>query len=103
MRPSNDFIALNVDGSSSGKPRKSRYGGLLRDNFDLWISSFMGAVGISNNLHMELMGPLYGLQLAWDMVFRKVNCYSDSMDAISLVLGSWPIHHHYMAIVLRIQ
>ncbi|KAF1889939.1 hypothetical protein Lal_00025269 [Lupinus albus] len=67
---------------------------------DQW---FHGSVGIYNNLHVELMGLLYGLQLAWDMRFKKVICYSDSMDVISLVHGSWPNHHHYMAIVLRIQ
>ncbi|KAE9610055.1 putative ribonuclease H-like domain-containing protein [Lupinus albus] len=103
LRPNTEFVALNVDGNSLGNPGKAGYGGLLRDNMGSWISGFMGSVGISNNLHVEPMGPLYGLQLAWDMGFRKVICYSDSMDVISLVHGSRPNYHHYMATVLRIQ
>ncbi|KAF1894665.1 hypothetical protein Lal_00027043 [Lupinus albus] len=64
LRLNNDFIALNIDGSSLVNPGKAGYEGLLRDNMDLWISGFMGLVGISKNLHAELICPLYGLQLA---------------------------------------
>ncbi|KAF1881951.1 hypothetical protein Lal_00038595 [Lupinus albus] len=64
LSPNNEFVTLNVDGSSFGNPGKAGYECLLRDNMGSWISGFMGSVGISNNLHVELISLLYGLQLA---------------------------------------
>ncbi|KAL6494930.1 hypothetical protein OROGR_030849 [Orobanche gracilis] len=101
--PPLDWIALNVDGSSLGNPGNAGFGGLLRDSNGAWISGFLGAIGITNNLHAELMGLLHGLQLTWENGYRKFICYSDSMDALSLINRFLPVHHHYSPVVLSIQ
>ncbi|KAK7258939.1 hypothetical protein RIF29_24531 [Crotalaria pallida] len=66
-QPLNDnFVALNVDGSSLGNPGHAGYGDLIRNAQGEWLCGFVGHVGVSNNIHMELLVVLLGLQLAWD-------------------------------------
>ncbi|KAK7260572.1 hypothetical protein RIF29_26725 [Crotalaria pallida] len=71
QHPNDNFIALNVDGSSLGNPGHAGYGGLIRNAQGEWLCGF---VGVSNNIHMELLAVLHGLQLAWNSGYRYVVC-----------------------------
>ncbi|KAK7268980.1 hypothetical protein RIF29_21693 [Crotalaria pallida] len=81
-------VVINVDGSAFGNPGRAGYGGLIRSNIGEWICGFAGYFGISNNIHMELLAILHGLELAWSRGFRNVECRSDCLEALSLVQGA---------------
>jgi len=76
---------INVDGSSLGSPGRSVFGSVLRDSGGTWLCGFSGFIGISNNLHAELLAITHGLKLSWDKGHQNVICYSDSMCAIKLI------------------
>lgn len=78
-------VVLNVDGSSFGNPGILGIAGFLRGHDGHWIASFMGHIGISDNLHDELLGLEHGLMLAWDKGFRSLICYSDALNVIQLI------------------
>lgn len=59
--------------------------------------------GISNNLHVELLGIMHGLKLTWEIGHRNVICYFDSLHAINLIqvpLNAW---HFYATIVKNVK
>jgi len=55
---------LNVDGSSFGSTGRLGFGGVLRDLDGAWLCGFLGFIGISNNLHAELLAIMHGLKLS---------------------------------------
>lgn len=59
-----DLVVLNVDGSCVGNLWPYGFGGPLRYSNGVWIKGFSGHLGISNNLHVELLALLHGLHLA---------------------------------------
>lgn len=94
-------VILNVDGSCFGNPGRAGFGGLLRDDDGTWIAGFLGYIGISTNVHAELLAILFGLNFTWDRGIRSIICYSDSQLAIDLITG--PIHHFhkYASVILE--
>lgn len=93
--PPENFIKLNVDGSSFGNPGRSGYGGFLRDVYGQWICGFSGSCGFTTNLNAELMAILKGLNLAWSRGYKLVVCESDSTTALDLIShGPHPLHPH---------
>lgn len=101
--PSKDSdIILNVDGSCCGNPGRAGFGGLLRTNDGRWICGFSGFIGISNNLHVELLGLYRGLRLAWDKGYRNVKYYSDSAHSIQHVSSSLNKWHFYAVRIFQI-
>lgn len=92
--PDDNTVALNVDGSCLGNPGRASFGGLLRDHSGAFIFGFFGAAGHTTILQAELLGLLHGLQCCWERGFRRVVCYSDSLQVIQLVQeGVQPRHH----------
>ena len=73
--------------------------GLVRSKEGLWLVGFSGHVGISTNLHAELLGLLHGLQVAWDFGAQRVLCCSDSLDVVTPVTKGVPPSHRYATIV----
>jgi len=67
---------LNVDGSSLGSPDRSGFGGVHCDSDGTWLCGFSRFIGISDNLHAELLAIMHGLKLSWDKGHRNVICYS---------------------------
>lgn len=61
-----DCIVFNTDGSSLGNPSPSGFEGLLCHSDGSWIKGFAGYIGITDNLHAELLALLHGIQLAWE-------------------------------------
>ena len=43
------------------------------------------------------------LSLDWQLGYRKVECNSDHFEAIWLISGAIPIHHHYGSIIADIK
>jgi ribonuclease HI len=95
-------IILNVDGSSLGNPGPSGFGGVLRHSNGDWIFGFVGTVGISTILHVELLAIYNGLKVAWDQGHRNIICYSDSTLSLQLIDGKVNPWHHYASILANI-
>ena len=77
------FYKLDVDGSFFGNPGRTGLGGLVRTEDGNWVVLFSGYIGMSTNLHGELLALWHGLQVAWDMGLHQILCCSDSV--VSLV------------------
>nr|KYP44262.1 14.7 kDa ribonuclease H-like protein [Cajanus cajan] len=67
-------VTLNVDGSALTNPGDSGYGGLVRDHEGKFILGFYGSIGVSNNIHAEIMALLKGLEICWARGFTHVRC-----------------------------
>jgi ribonuclease HI len=94
---------LIVKGSSLGSPSHSGFGGVLCDSDGTWLCGFAGFIGISNNLHAELLAIMHGLTLSWDKGHRNVICYSDSLHAIKLSQAPPNSWHVYATIIRNIN
>ena len=53
-RPGIGWMKLNTDGSSLGNPGSVGGGGVIRDWFGRWVSSFSRKIGIKMSLLAEL-------------------------------------------------
>jgi ribonuclease HI len=96
-------MILNVDGSSIGNHGISGYGGLLRTANGAWVHGFFGNLRVTHILHAELMTIYKGLLLAWERDIKELWCYSDSRNAITLIIESVDEWHHYAAIINNIK
>ncbi|GAU50330.1 hypothetical protein TSUD_290660 [Trifolium subterraneum] len=103
-RPSEDQVALNVDGSSYGNHGPAGYGGLIRNRQGLWISGFSGHINHADSLEAELLAIMHGLMLVWDYGYPNVSCISDCKNALRLI-DLEPIFQppKYIAIINAIQ
>lgn len=91
--PPENYIKLNVDGSSFGNPGRSSFGGIFRNSYGEWMWGFSGFCGISTNLNVELLAIYHGLDMAWKAGYKFVICESDSLSALSLINdGVSPFH-----------
>lgn len=93
---------LNVDGSSFGNPCRSGFGDVLRTSNGTWLCGFSSFFGISNNLHVELLGIMHGLKLTWERGHRNVICYSNSLHAINLIQAPLNVWHVYATIIRNV-
>jgi ribonuclease HI len=92
-RPVEGAVCLNVDGSLLSSIHTAGFGGLLRDNAGAFLGGFYGAADQPNILYAEIMAILHGLELCWNKGFRNVACFSDSLQAITLIeQGVLPYH-----------
>lgn len=98
-----DDIILNVDGSVCGSPSRGGFGGCYRTSQGEWKGGFYGFLQDDHILHLELLAIFHGLSFAWDRGYRLVECQSDSLDAVNLVLSVPPSTHLYAAVVWDIK
>jgi ribonuclease HI len=92
-RPAEGTVCLNVDGSRLGSVRTAGFGGLLHNNTGEFLGGFYGTAARPNVLYAEIMAIHHGLEFCWNKGFRNVVCYSDSLQAVTLVKeGVSPFH-----------
>lgn len=96
-------LILNVDGSSLGNPGPAGFGGLVRNSEGGWLVGFSGHIGHSDVLKAELNGILNGLKIAWERGYRNLLCYTDSMNAKTLIQDQSIDFHRYATIVQEIR
>lgn len=94
--PNDTTVALNVDGSALQQPGHSGFGGLLRDHSGSFNFGFYRSAGQASVLHAEILVIMHGLRLCWEHGFRRVICYSDSLNAVKLNHEGVP-HCHPLA------
>ncbi|CAN1228959.1 Putative ribonuclease H protein At1g65750, partial [Linum grandiflorum] len=54
-------------------------------------------------IRAQLRGAIFGLRLAWDRGFRRVNLQLDSQCAISIILREPPDDFHHLSCILETQ
>ncbi|PKI44165.1 hypothetical protein CRG98_035458 [Punica granatum] len=82
------WMKLNTDGASKGNPGRSGAGGLLRDSDGRWVHGYVRNVGITTSFSAELWAVRTGLEMAWDLGFRRIILEVDSETVVRLVLSS---------------
>jgi ribonuclease HI len=101
--PNEGTICLNVDGSMLGSLQTAGFGGLLRNNFGVFLKGFYGTASQPSVLYTEIMAILHGLELCWENGFRNVTCYSDSLQAVTLIKTGVSHHHHFANEIQRVR
>ncbi|KAJ6420916.1 hypothetical protein OIU84_028322 [Salix udensis] len=103
QRPPWDFVKINVDGSSLGNLGRIGAGGLIRASTGNFLVGFTIFAGVACNLLPELLAIAKGLKLAWDRGYRKINCHSNSKDALRLLSANQVGFHKYRALIFEIR
>lgn len=98
-----DCLIINVDGSVQEVPSQGGFGGCFRSFSGQWLGGFFGHGDDVNILHLELLAIFHGLRLAWDRGARRVECHSDSVDAVKLVNSAPPTRHSFAALIWDIK
>jgi ribonuclease HI len=73
------------------------FGGLIRDTkvFSKVFMAFYGAAAHLSVLFVEIMVVLNGLELCWANGFRNISCFSDSLQAVTLIKEGVSPHHRF--------
>ncbi|XP_057443830.1 uncharacterized protein LOC130735982 [Lotus japonicus] len=69
----------------------------------LWLCGFASGIGIADSLKAELLAILRGLELCWQLGYRRVELSSDSQTAMGLLAHAHPVFHHYSSVLGRIK
>ncbi|KAK7244944.1 hypothetical protein RIF29_39773 [Crotalaria pallida] len=86
--PAQGWIRINSDGACRGDSHEIGCGGVLRGSNGQWIRGYSKYLGVSSSpLIAELWGVLEGMQLAWDLGFKKVEAHLDCLEACKLLSG----------------
>ncbi|XP_057418881.1 uncharacterized protein LOC130713097 [Lotus japonicus] len=84
-------------------PSRGGLGGCFRSTEGKWMGGFFGYRDDACILHLELLGIHQGLTLAWERGYRVVECQSDSLDAVNLILSVPPSRHLYASLIWDIK
>lgn len=95
LLPSQDLVAMNVDGRVLGDPSRLGFGGLGWDSVGNFLFGFYGNMGHASILH--------GLEVCWNQGCCKLICYSDSKTLTYLLQRDIPFYHRYGNELLEIK
>ncbi|CAI0404027.1 unnamed protein product [Linum tenue] len=101
--PPPEWVTLNSDGSVHHGTGSAAAGGLLRDHSGRCIAAYTISLGICSITRAELRGAVEGLQLAWDLGYRRVRVELDSRCGIHLISSNANPDHHHVSIIDRLQ
>jgi ribonuclease HI len=97
-------IILNVDGSCNGTPIRTGFGGIFRNDGGLFLSAFSGRLPHTEDILLAELNAIYhGLNMAVEMGYNDLSCYSDSLLAINLIRQSTPPFHVYAVLIQNIK
>lgn len=86
-RPTGNSIKLNVDGATQVNASRAGVGCVARDGNSHWLVEETHSVGQVSPLTAELLSIYFGLKLVWRMNYMSVILESNSVEALSLILG----------------
>ncbi|KAK2371646.1 hypothetical protein QL285_084568 [Trifolium repens] len=96
-------VFLNVNGSLLGSTNTSGYGGQLRNNNGTFLLGFYVAATAPSILFAELMAMLHRLQICWESGYKRISCFSDSLQAVNLIRDGASTHHRFANEVFSIR
>ena len=75
-------------------------GGLLRNMNGDFLGGFVAKLDEADELSVELWACMLGLELAWDLGYRRVHLDSDSKVAVGLLENEINESHHDFELVM---
>ncbi|MCI09046.1 ribonuclease H protein [Trifolium medium] len=102
-RSSEGTVCLNVDGSLLGSPQSTGFGRLVRNSDGTFLGGFYGVATQASILYADIMALLHGLELCWDKGFRRVICFSDSLQTVTLVKNGVSPYHQFANEIVSIR
>jgi ribonuclease HI len=95
---------LNVDGSCSGVPVRTGFGGIFRNHSGTYIAGFSGYISHSQDILFAELTALYqGLKLAISFNLEELVCYSDSLLTVNLIKEDLNHYHVYAVLIQNIK
>ncbi|KAF7802873.1 ribonuclease H [Senna tora] len=88
-KPDRGWIKINTDGAVCRINGKAGCGRLLRDSNGEWVQGFTANLGKVSVTSAELRGMYYGLELAWNLGFKKIILESDAKGALNLISDNY--------------
>ncbi|KAF7839819.1 DNA polymerase alpha subunit B [Senna tora] len=85
QKPPTGWVKVNVDGARKEQNGIAACGRVVRDDNGSFVAGFMKKLDDCSILAAELWGIACGLEVAWDMGFRRVSLEADSLTAITMV------------------
>ncbi|CAI0458485.1 unnamed protein product [Linum tenue] len=101
--PPPEWVTLNTDGSVVQESGRAAAGGLIRDHLGCCLAAFALNLGVCSITRAELRGAVEGLQLAWNLGYRRIRLEVDSQCAIQLLRSQDNPDHQHAAIIHRFQ
>ncbi|KAL8170236.1 hypothetical protein V2J09_022040 [Rumex salicifolius] len=92
-KPEEGWYKVNTDGAKESSMGVATAGGVIRDDSGVWLGGFVKNIGVCSVVAAELWGLYHGLELAWDLGYRKVVLESDSAVAIGMLTRQISDHH----------
>ncbi|KAL8143934.1 hypothetical protein V2J09_016966 [Rumex salicifolius] len=92
-KPEEGWYKVNTDGAKESSMGVATAGGVIRDDSGVWLDGFVKNIGVCSVVAAELWGLYHGLELAWDLGYRKLVLESDSAVAIGMLTRQISDHH----------
>ena len=90
---------LNVDGRCHGTPIRIGFGGVLRNDSSLFLSSFFGFIPDPDDILLAELSAIYhSITMKKYLGYAEFACYFDSLVCINLIYG--PIERYHIFAVL---
>ncbi|GAU37815.1 hypothetical protein TSUD_276320 [Trifolium subterraneum] len=102
-QPREGWIKLNCDGAHKSSINLSGYGGLLRDNNGICISSFARKISSCDALHVEMWGMYNGIDLARRHGITHLQVESDSKVLVEMVTRNCNVNENIPTLLRRIR
>lgn len=100
--PTEPFIRLDVDGSVRDDQRAA-CGGVFRNHKGEWTLGFQLKLGAGNASMAEILAIRTGLWVSKQMGYQKVVLYSDSIEALRLILHEHTAFHPLLTEIREIR
>ncbi|KAF7833342.1 non-LTR retroelement reverse transcriptase-like [Senna tora] len=85
QRPPEGWVKVNVDGARRENDGTASCGGVVRSDHGEFFAGFMRKLGDCSVILAELWGIACGLEVVWDLVFRRVKLETDSLMTVNLL------------------
>ncbi|KAK0578627.1 hypothetical protein LWI29_013416 [Acer saccharum] len=99
VEPAENWVKLNIDGSRNPISGIITAGGVLRNQWKVWLKGFAMKIGVGSVIEAELWGLYEGLQLAWSFGCRKVCVETDSLITVQLMCSGTMSNHPLLSLI----
>ncbi|KAK4266635.1 hypothetical protein QN277_027525 [Acacia crassicarpa] len=85
-------VQIDVDGAVRHQ-HQAACGGVIRNAQGEWLMEFCKSLGQHSVIEAEIQAIMLGLKMGHQMGLQKVLIYSDSLNAISILMRDCPMDH----------
>ncbi|KAK4272272.1 hypothetical protein QN277_020854 [Acacia crassicarpa] len=90
--PPVNTVRIDVD-ESIRQHHQAACGGVLRNSQGEWLMGYHKTLGLRSIIEAEIYAILLGFQIGLQMNFQRIVIYSDSLDAINILMRDSPPNH----------